>query len=155
MHHLEGDYHAKGHRYGLVVSRFNLPITEKLLAGAIDALKRHGVKETDLTVAWVPGAFELPLIAQTMAKTGRFDAILCIGAVIRGETPHFDLVAGQSAAGSLRVGLETEIPVIFSVLTTDTKEQAEVRAGSKGTNSGFSYALSAIEMVNLKKRLSE
>ena len=151
MNKLIGHYDGKGHKYALVVARFNQPITNLLLEGAIDGLKRHGVVEHDITVAWVPGAFEVPLIAKKMAATQKYDAIICLGAVIRGETSHFDYVAGQAASGILSASLDTGLPVIFSILTTDTKEQAEVRAGTKGINIGFSGALSAIEMVNLLK----
>lgn len=150
---LEGNYDATGHRYAIVVARFNQPITELLLEGALDCLKRHGTTEEMITVAWVPGAFEIPLIAKKMAESGKYDGVICIGAVIKGETAHFDYVAAQTASGILQASLNSSIPVIFAVLTTETKEQAEVRAGTKGTNLGFSYALSAIEMVNLIKLL--
>lgn len=153
MHYFEGHFDAKGHRYALVAGRFNQPITSALLEGAVDALKRHGVDSAHLTVVWVPGAFEIPLVAKKMAESGQYDAVICLGAVIRGETAHFDLVAGQAAAGILQASLSTGIPVIFSVLTTETQEQAEVRAGVKGGNAGFNGALTAIEMVNLLKSL--
>jgi 6,7-dimethyl-8-ribityllumazine synthase len=154
MHVLEGDFHAAGQKYGLIASRFNRPITQLLLEGAIDGLKRHGVAKEDLTVAWVPGAFELPLAAKRMADSKRYDGLICLGAVIRGETSHFDYVASQTASGILQASLATYVPIIFSVITAETKEQAEVRAGTKGVNIGFSGALSAIEMVNLLKRLA-
>ncbi len=154
MNYFEGHYDAKGHRYGIVISRFNQPITQLLLEGAIDCLLRHGAKEEAIDVAWVPGAFEIPVMAHHMAESHKYDAILCMGAVIKGETMHFDYVAAQTTSGIMQTGLRHGIPVIFSVLTTETKEQAEVRAGTKGTNIGFSYALSAIEMVNLFKSFS-
>ena len=151
---IEGHFDAKGHRYGIVVARFNQPITQLLLEGSLDCLKRNGVDENNITVAWVPGAFEIPLIAKKMAESKKYDGVICIGAVIRGETAHFDYVAGQAAAGVMQASLSSGVPVIFSVLTTETKEQAEVRAGTKGTNIGFSYALAAIEMVNLTTKLA-
>ncbi|NGX61616.1 MAG: 6,7-dimethyl-8-ribityllumazine synthase [Chlamydiae bacterium] len=154
MPNFEGDYQAKGHRYALVIARFNLPITKALLEGAIDALTRHGVSESDITTAWVPGSFELPLAAKKLAVSKKFDGVICLGAVIRGETPHFNFIAAQAASGTLQASLETGVPVIFSVLTTETKEQAEIRSGTKGGNKGFSDALAAIEMVNLLKQLS-
>jgi len=150
----EGHYNAQGHRYGIVVSRFNQPIVELLLDGAIECLKKHGVADADLAVAWVPGAFEIPGAAHKLASTGRYDAIICVGVVIRGETAHFDYVAGQAASGVLNAGISHGIPILFSVLTTENKEQAEVRAGTKGMNTGFCNALAAIEMVNLYKSLS-
>jgi 6,7-dimethyl-8-ribityllumazine synthase len=153
MHHFEGDFDAKGHRYALIVARFNRPITQLLLEGALDGLKRHGVTEEDISVVWVPGAFEIPLAAKKMAESKKYDSVICLGTVIRGETAHFDYVAGQAASGILKASLDSGIPVIFSLLTTETKEQAEVRAGTKGINIGFSGALSAIEMVNLLKTL--
>lgn len=154
MHSFEGHFDAKGHRYGLVIGRFNLPITQALLEGALDALRRHGADSANLAMAWVPGAFEIPLVAKKMAESGQYDAVICLGAVIRGETVHFDLVAGQAAAGILQASLTTGIPVIFSVLTTETQEQAEQRAGVKGGNAGFNGAMTAIEMVNLLKSLA-
>jgi 6,7-dimethyl-8-ribityllumazine synthase len=154
MHHFEGNFDAKGHRYALIAARFNQPITRSLLEGALDGLKRHGAMEENIAVAWVPGAFELPLTAQKMAESKRYDAVICLGAVIRGETPHFDYVAGQTAAGIMQTSLSCKVPVIFAVLTTETKEQAEVRAGIKGANMGFHGAMTAIEMVNLLKTLA-
>jgi 6,7-dimethyl-8-ribityllumazine synthase len=153
MNLFEGHFDAKGQRYALIASRFNRPITTLLLEGAIDALKRHGVAEEDISVIWVPGAFELPLVAKKVAELKNYDALICLGAVIRGETPHFEYVAGQAVAGILQASLSSGLPIIFSLLTTETKEQAEVRAGTKGMNAGFSGALSAIEMVNLLKTL--
>jgi 6,7-dimethyl-8-ribityllumazine synthase len=154
MQTFEGHFDARGHKYGIVVARFNRPITELLLEGAIDALTRHGVEKADIAVSWVPGAFEIPLIAQKMAESKKYDGIISIGAVIRGETAHFDFVAAQSAAGVMQSNLSSGIPVIYAILTTENKEQAEVRAGTKSVNLGFSYALSAIEMVNLIKNIS-
>ena len=154
MDQLQGDYNARGHKYGLVAARFNQPITQLLIEGSLDCLKRHGVQTEEITLVWVPGAFEIPLICKKMAESKKYDAVICLGAVIRGETAHFDYIAGQAAAGILQAGLLSGVPIIFSVLTTETKEQAEIRAGTKGINVGFSSALSAIEMVNLLKILS-
>lgn len=154
MNSIEGHFDAKGHKYGIVVARFNQPITQLLLSGTVDCLKRSGVEDNAISVAWVPGAFEIPLIAKKMAESKRYDAIICIGAVIRGETSHFDFVAAQAASGIMQSSLSSDVPVIFSLLTTETKEQAEVRAGTKGVNIGFSYALAAIEMVNLVRKIS-
>ncbi len=148
---LEGHLNAQGYRFGLVVSRFNEFISGKLLAGAMDALKRHDAGEKDIEVLWVPGSFEIPLIAKKMAKSKRYDAIICLGAVIRGSTPHFDYVAAEVSKGIALVGLETEIPVMFGIITSDTLEQAIERAGSKAGNKGWDAALGAIEMVNLIK----
>jgi len=134
-------------RIGLVASRFNQFIVEQLVAGACDALARHGVAESDQTLVWVPGAFELPLMADAMARSGRFDAIIALGAVIRGGTPHFEYVAGESARGLSRVALEHGIPVSFGVLTTDNIEQALERAGSGAGNKGFDAAMTALEMI--------
>jgi len=153
MQCLEGNFDAKGMKVALVVARFNRPITQLLLEGAVDGLLRHGIKEEHLTLVWVPGAFELPLVAQKLAGSKKYDGVICLGAVIRGETAHFDYVAGQAASGVMQSSLSTGIPVIFSVLTTETKEQAEVRAGTKGINMGFSGALSLIETVNLLKQI--
>lgn len=154
IHQFEGHFDAAGHKYALVAARFNQPITKLLLEGAVDCLKRHGVAKEDMVIAWVPGAFELPLIAKKMAESKKYHAVICLGAVIRGETAHFDYVAAQAASGILQASLSTGIPVIFSLLTTETKEQAEVRAGTKGMNVGFTGALSAIEMVNLVNSIS-
>lgn len=148
-----GNLVAEGERYGIVISRFNEFIGGKLLSGAIDALRRHGVEEIDIETAWVPGAFEIPLIAKKMAKSGRYDGIICLGAVIRGATSHYELVAGEVTKGIAHLGLEAEIPVIFGVLTVETIEQAIERAGTKAGNKGFEAAVSAIEMVNLLKEL--
>lgn len=140
-------------KYGIVISRFNEFIGSKLLSGAIDALERHGVDEANIEIAWVPGAFEIPLVAKKMAKTGRYDSVICLGAVIRGSTPHFDIVANEVSKGIAHIGLETEVPIIFGVLTTDSIEQAVERAGTKAGNKGFEAAVTAIEMANLLKEL--
>jgi 6,7-dimethyl-8-ribityllumazine synthase len=148
---LEGHLNAKGFRFGLVVSRFNEFISGKLLTGAMDALKRHDAGDEDIEILWVPGAFEIPLIAKKMAVSKRYDAVICLGAVIRGSTPHFEYVAAEVSKGIALVGLETEIPVMFGIITSDTLEQAIDRAGSKAGNKGWDAALGAIEMVNLIK----
>ena len=149
MHTFEGDLVAENITIGIVVARFNEFITSKLLAGALDTLKRENVREQDIAVAWVPGAFEIPLIASKMAKSKRYDAIICLGAVIRGATPHFDYVAGEVAKGTAQVMLDTSIPVLFGVLTTETIEQAIERAGTKAGNKGSDVAIAALEMINL------
>lgn len=138
-------------RVGIVVSRFNELITKSLLDGAKDGLIRHNVKEESITAVWVPGAFEIPFVAKQMAKSGKFDALICIGAVIRGATSHFDLIVNQTTSGIAKISLDTEIPIIFGVLTTDSIEQALERAGTKAGNKGYEAAESAIEMANLKK----
>ena len=149
----EGFLSGEGLRFALVVSRFNEFISSKLLSGAWDCLTRHGADGALVDVAWVPGAFEIPLIAQRLAATKRYDAIICLGAVIRGSTPHFDYVSGEVAKGVAKVQLDAGIPVIFGVLTTDTIEQAVERAGTKAGNKGWDAAVSALEMANLVKRL--
>lgn len=149
----EGKFSAEGLSFGIVVGRFNEFISSKLLSGALDGLKRHGATDDAIEVAWVPGAFEIPLIAQRMAQTGRYDAVICLGTVIRGATPHFDYVANEVAKGVAQVGLKTSVPTIFGVLTTDTIEQAIERAGTKSGNKGFDAAVSAIEMANLARAL--
>jgi 6,7-dimethyl-8-ribityllumazine synthase len=149
--HLKGD----GLRFGIVVSRFNDFIGGKLLSGARDCLARHGVGANAVDVAWVPGALEIPLVAQRLAKSGKYDAVLCLGAVIRGGTPHFDYVAGEVAKGVARVQLDSGIPVIFGVLTTDTIEQAVERAGTKAGNRGWDAAMSGLEMANLMRELGK
>ncbi len=146
---LEGMLLGKGLKFGLVVSRFNEFFTKKLLEGAQDALLRHGVSQEDIEIAWVPGAFEIPLIAKKLAQTKRYDAVICLGAVVRGETPHFEYIAGQLTKDISRVGLDTGLPVIYGVITADTLEQAIERAGTKQGNKGFEAAVSAIEMANL------
>ena len=150
---MEGLLNASGKRFGIVASRFNELITKKLLEGAIDCLVRHGGSGDAISIAWVPGAFEIPFAAKKMAKSGNFDAIICLGAVIRGTTPHFDYIAAEVAKGVAQVGLEIELPVIFGVLTTDTIDQAVERAGTKSGNKGWSAALSAIEMADLMTKL--
>ncbi len=150
---LEGKLLGQGKKFALVVSRFNDFITEKLVEGAIDALIRSGVKDGDICVVKVPGAFEIPLAAQKMAQKGGVDAIICLGAVIRGATPHFDYVSAEVSKGVAAVGLEANMPVIFGVLTTDTIEQAIERAGTKAGNKGWDAAVSAIEMANLIEQM--
>ena len=152
MKTIEGKLIATGLKVGIVASRFNEFITGKLLGGAEDAFVRHGGNADDLEVAWVPGAFEIPLIAQKMAASGKYDAIVCVGAVIRGSTPHFDMVANESVKGIAQAGLQNGIPVIYGVLTTDTIEQAIERAGTKAGNKGFDAMTAAIEMANLAKQ---
>jgi len=147
----EGKLIARGLKFALVVGRFNEFITNKLLSGALDALKRHGVEEADVEVAWVPGAFEIPLVAQKLAGSGRYDAVICLGAVIRGSTPHFDYVCAEVSKGIAKVSLDTGIPTIFGVLTTDSIEQAIERAGTKAGNKGWEAAVTGIEMANLLK----
>ncbi|PIH05334.1 6,7-dimethyl-8-ribityllumazine synthase [Clostridium combesii] len=149
----EGRLTAEGLKVGIIVSRFNEFITSKLLAGSIDCLKRHGAKEDNIEVCWVPGAFEIPVIAKKMASKGKYDAVICLGAVIRGATPHFDYVSSEVSKGVAHVSLDKEVPVIFGVLTTDTIEQAIERAGTKAGNKGYDAAMSAIEMSNLMKAL--
>ena len=146
---VEGILNASGKRFGIVASRFNELITKKLLEGAIDCLVRHNAGTDAIAVVWVPGAFEIPLAAKKMAKSGNYDAVICIGAVIRGNTPHFDYIAAEVAKGVASVGLSQEVPVIFGVLTTDTIDQAVERAGTKAGNKGWDAALSAIEMADL------
>lgn len=151
MRIIEGNLVAKDIKVGLVIGRFNEFIVSKLLGGAIDGLKRHGVKDEEIDVAWVPGAFEIPLVAKKMANSNKYDAIICLGAVIRGSTPHFDYVCAEVSKGVASVSLNTDIPVIFGVLTTDNIEQAIERAGTKVGNKGYDAAVSAIEMANLLK----
>ena len=146
---IEGNLNGAGRKLGIVVARFNSFISEKLLEGAMDALVRSGVDSGDIEVARVPGAFEIPLVTQRMARSGRYDAVICLGAVIRGATPHFDFVAGEVAKGTAQVMLDTGVPVLFGVLTTETIEQAIERAGSKAGNKGSEVAVAALEMINL------
>ena len=153
MQLIEGRLDGSGLRIGIVCARFNDLITERLLAGARDGLVRHGVDDDAMTVAWVPGSFEIPLVARTMAASGRFDAVICLGAVIRGATGHYEQVANQCAAGIARAALDTGVPVIFGVLTTETIEQAIERAGTKAGNKGFEAALGAIETVRVLQQL--
>jgi len=150
----EGQLIAEGLRFGIVASRFNEFITSKLLDGAIDALRRHGAKDTDIEIAWVPGSFEIPLGAKKMAESGKYDAVICLGALIRGSTSHFDYIASEAAKGIAQVGLATGVPTIFGVITTDNIEQAIERAGTKAGNKGFAAAESAIEMANLLRSIA-
>jgi len=150
---LEGRLSAEGSRFAIIVSRFNDFICSRLMEGALDALIRHGCEEENMAIIKVPGAFEMPLAARKMARTGQYDAVICLGAVIRGATPHFDYVAAEVSKGIASVALESEIPVTFGVLTTDNLEQAIERAGSKSGNKGYEAAMAAIEMVNLFKEL--
>ncbi|HAS72781.1 MAG TPA: 6,7-dimethyl-8-ribityllumazine synthase [Clostridiales bacterium UBA8960] len=153
MRVLEGNLISENQKFGIIVGRFNEFVGSKLLGGALDALKRHGASEDNIEIAWVPGAFEIPLIAKKMAKSNKYDAVICLGAVIRGATPHFDYVSSEVTKGVAHVSLETEIPVIFGVLTVDSIEQAIERAGTKAGNKGFEAAVTAIEMANLLKVL--
>jgi 6,7-dimethyl-8-ribityllumazine synthase len=155
MKKIEGNLQAGNHKFGIIVGRFNEFIGSKLLDGSLDALKRHGASEENIEIAWTPGAFEIPLVAKKMAKTKKYDAIICLGAVIRGATPHFDYVSAEVSKGIAHVTLETEVPVIFGILTTDSIEQAIERAGTKSGNKGFDVAVTAIEMVNLMKTIGE
>ena len=152
---IEGMLLGKGLKFGLVTSRFNDFITRKLVEGAEDALLRHGVNQEDIEVAWVPGSFEIPLIAKKLAQTKRYDAVICLGAVIRGGTPHFEYVAAEVTKGVAKVGLDTGLPVSYGVITADTLEQAIERAGTKEGNEGFKAAASAIEMANLMKSIAK
>ncbi len=155
MQVIEGQLTANGKRFTLIVSRFNELISSKLLEGALDCLKRHGASENDITVVWVPGSFEIPLTALKVAQKQQPDAIICLGAVIRGATPHFDYVAAEVSKGIAQVSLHSGIPVTFGVLTTDTIEQALERAGTKAGNKGWDAALSAIEMVNVVQQIEQ
>ncbi|MFH2127361.1 MAG: 6,7-dimethyl-8-ribityllumazine synthase [Pseudomonadota bacterium] len=150
---IEGTLNAKGMRVALVAGRFNDFITSKLVEGALDTLKRHGAADQNLTVVWVPGAFEIPLVARKLAAGGKYDAVITLGAVIRGATAHFDYVAAEVSKGVAQAGLETGVPVIFGVLTTDSIEQAIERAGTKAGNKGADAAMAAMEMVDLLKNL--
>jgi 6,7-dimethyl-8-ribityllumazine synthase len=150
---LKGNMNGEGLRLALVVARFNEIITRQLLAGALDTLARHGVRDEDISVAWVPGAFELPMVAQTFAKTGRYDSVICLGVVIRGETGHYDRVAGHASTGIGTVGLETGVPTIFGVLTTENMDQALNRAGGKSGNLGSNAAAAAIETTRLMQAI--
>lgn len=153
MNKIEGKVVADGIKIGIVASRFNEFIVSKLVGGAVDGLVRHDVKDEDISVAWVPGAFEIPLAAKKMASSGKYDAVICLGTVIRGETSHYDYVCAEVSKGIAQVSLESGIPVMFGILTTDTIEQAVTRAGTKAGNKGYDCALGAIEMVNLMKQL--
>ncbi len=151
MKTIQGNLNVDKLRFGIIVARFNEFIGSKLLSGAMDALIRHGAEKDLIEMAWVPGAFEIPLMAKRMAKSGKYDAIICLGAIIRGNTPHFDFVASEVTKGIALVSLETEVPVSFGILTTDNIEQAIERAGTKAGNKGFDAAMTAIEMANLMK----
>ena len=153
MHTFEGKLVAQNIRIGIVAARFNEFIVSKLVSGAMDALLRHDVREEDIDLAWVPGAFELPLIAKKMAESGKYDAVICLGAVIRGATSHYDLVCNEVAKGIAHVSLDSGVPVLFGVVTTENIEQAIERAGSKAGNKGYDAALSALEMVNLVRAI--
>lgn len=155
MKTLEGKVVSKGIKVGIVASRFNEFIVNKLVGGAVDGLVRHDVAEDDIEIAWVPGAFEIPLIAQKMAQSGKYDAVIALGAVIRGATSHYDIVCNEVAKGVAQVSLQSGVPVLFGVITTDTIEQAVERAGTKAGNKGYDCATSAIEMVNLIKQIED
>ena len=151
---IEGQYIVEDKRVALIVSRFNELVSKKLIEGALDCLKRHKVNEKDITIIWVPGAFEIPSIAKKITTSDKYDAVICLGAVIRGETPHFEYISSEVSKGIAQVALGSKIPVIFGVLTTDTIEQSLERAGTKAGNKGWDAALSAIEMINLIEKLS-
>ena len=152
---IEGKLDASGLKIAIVISRFNEFITQKLLGGAVDCLRRNNAIEDDITVAWVPGAFEIPAITRKLVESGKYDTIICLGAVIRGSTPHFDYVAAEVSKGVAQVGIGAPIPVIYGVITTDTIEQAIERAGTKSGNKGFDAAMSAIEMAQLYSQISK
>lgn len=151
---IQGDLNAKGLKFGIVASRFNDFITSRLLDGAVDGLTRHGASDADIEVVRVPGAYEIPLVARQLARSKKYSAVICLGAVIRGATPHFEYVSAEVSKGVAAVSMETGVPVVFGVLTTDTIEQAVERAGTKSGNKGWDAAISAIEMSNLMKQLS-
>jgi 6,7-dimethyl-8-ribityllumazine synthase len=150
---IEGNLVSKGYKFAILVSRFNEFIGNKLLDGAIDCFLRHEVKEQDITIIWVPGAFEIPLVAQKAAQSGKYDAVVCLGTLIRGATPHFDHISAEVTKGVAQVGLASSLPVIYGILTTETIEQAIERAGTKAGNKGWSAALAALEMVSLMQEL--
>ena len=154
MKELKGELNGQGFRFGIVVSRFNESIVNDLLEGALETLKRNGVSEDHITAVWVPGAFEIPLVSKKMASSGRYDAIITLGCVIRGDTTHYDYVAGESAAGISRVSLKTGIPILLGILTTENREQAKDRSGGKHGNKGADVAEAAIEMVTLLQQIS-
>ena len=155
MNVFEGNLISKGIKVGIVAARFNEFIVSKLLSGCEDGLLRHGVQPQDISVAWVPGAFEIPLVASKLANSGKYDAVICLGAVIRGSTSHYDYVCAEVSKGIATVSLQSQIPVLFGVLTTDTIEQAIERAGTKAGNKGYDCALSAVEMVNLLREIGD
>ena len=150
---IEGNLVAQGSKFAVINGRFNSLITKQLLEGAVDGLQRHGVESDNIEIVWVPGAYELPLIAQKVAESGKYDGVICLGAVIRGSTPHFDYVCAEASKGIAQASMKTGVPIIFGVLTTDTIEQAIERAGTKAGNKGFDSALTAVEMVNLIKQI--
>lgn len=150
---IEGKFIGESKRFGIIISRFNNFVSNKLLEGALDALARHNVSEENITIVYVPGAYEIPVISKKMAQSNKYDAVIALGAVIRGETPHFDYVASEVAKGVAQVNLETGVPVIFGILTTDSLEQAVERAGSKGGNKGFDAAMSALEMISVCEQI--
>jgi 6,7-dimethyl-8-ribityllumazine synthase len=150
---IEGNLNAEGKKFGIVISRFNEMISKSLLGGAFDCLSRHGANEDEITVVYVPGSFEIPLAAKKLAQSKKYDAVICLGAVIRGGTPHFDYIAAEVSKGVANVGLESGVPVIFGIITSDTIEQAIERAGTKAGNKGWDAALNAIEMADLIKKL--
>ena len=152
---IEASLVAKGKRFGIIASRFNDFITDRLVGGAVDALTRSGAADADIDVVKVPGAFEIPMVAQRMARSNKYDAVVCLGAVIRGATPHFDYVCAEASKGIAQVSMETEVPVIFGIVTTDTIEQAIERAGTKAGNKGWSAAVAAIEMANLMETVGK
>ncbi len=149
----EGNLQAKGYKFGLIVSRFNNFLTDKLLKGAVDCLNRHGASEDKISVAYCPGAFEVPYVASIMAKSGKYDAVICLGAVIRGDTPHFDYIANETTKGIAKLALDLDLPVIYGIVTADTLEQAIERSGAKAGNKGWNAAEAAIELVNLYKAM--
>jgi 6,7-dimethyl-8-ribityllumazine synthase len=151
---IQGVLSAGGLRFGLVISRFNMLVTQRLLEGAVDCLLRHGAAEDALTAVYCPGAFEIPQIANVMARSGNYDAVICLGCVIRGETPHFDYIASEAAKGVSQVGMQTGIPTVFGILTTDTLDQALERAGAKGGNKGWDAAMTAMELVQVGRQLA-
>lgn len=152
---IKGDLIVKGKSFGIAVSRFNEFISSKLVDGAVDSLLRHGVKESEISTAWVPGSFELPVIAQKMATSGKYDAVICLGVIIRGDTPHFDFVASEAAKGVAKVAMDSDVPCIFGVVTADNLEQAIDRAGTKSGNKGRDAALAALEMCNLYSEIKK
>lgn len=153
MKTIEGNLIAQGLKFAVINGRFNSLITKQLLKGALDGLRRHGVEDKDIEMIWAPGAFEIPLVAQKLAESKKYDGVICLGAVIRGSTPHFDYVCAEVSKGVASAGMKTGVPIIFGVLTTDTIEQAVERAGTKAGNKGYDAALTAIEMANLLKQI--
>jgi len=150
-----GQLNGKGQKHALVVSRFNELLTSRLLEGALDCLRRHGVADKDITINWVPGSFEIPYAAQKLAMLKKFDAVICLGALIRGDTPHFDFIAAEAAKGIAKVSMDTQLPVVFGIITADTLDQAIERAGTKAGNKGWDAALSAIEMIDLYRQIDK